>query len=346
MSKFSFEEFKAFLAGKGTTFYEFDETRTYCKGADGSEDVVHYRHRLFKEPIADGEHHVDALYAITRSVSSVTGRAHFEYHPSYRCIAFVVDGTTLYRIDNWLGELIPANTITQELTFSPLYNELADYLRQTISGEKYLKDPETVSAARNFAAEKYIFGKKKSATREACQKQLGLFTSTDNIVEYLANPSTWVKTAASEMESRAFTRGFATNEGAKAVAIDSLTDDFIASFQRDRAGFPSICKDMYDSIKDEAKVYIVIKMNGKRKRIQYIPSKMANEGWLLVMHQLVVTFGVEPKRTALRSLEKFLEENWPKWNPNNFPGFPFVSIQKILSFETKEVLWENPIFEE
>ena len=346
MSKFSFEEFKTFLSDKNATFYAFDETDTYCKGVNGAEDAMHYQNRLFKEPIADGEHHIDALYAITRRVSSVTGRTRFDCHPSYRCIAFVVDGATLYRFDNWFRELIPTNTITQELPFSPLYNELADYLRQTISGKKYLKDPKVVAAARDFAAEKYIFGKKKSATREACQKQLGLFPSTDDIVEYLANPSTWVDSIIKVIDDIPRALNFTKWRRETAAAIDSLVNSNSISFSQDYMDFLNVCKDMYNAIKDNSSVIIVLKANGKSKCVQYRTAYFYFESWPLIERRQISCFGAEPDDKAICSLQNFLKQNCPKYNSNALSAFPFTTIEKILDVNTKKTIWNNPMFKE
>lgn len=340
-NNFSFKAFQAFLADKSTMFYEFDEVKSY-RMVDGTEKFENIRHRLFCEPIADGEYHVDALNVVSRHVNPILGRPVFE--SSYSCVGYLVDKSTFHLTCSFLKPFIPADAVGENVTFGHLCSVLTDYLHKTLPLKDCLKDPDIFVAARNYAAENYIFSDNADATFKACTKSLS--GMPNSYIEYLANPSTWAEIAVKAIDSSPLTNSFSTNMTRKAVAIDALTGDFISSFRRDSTCFPNICKKMYDAIKEKHIVYIVIKMNGKTKCIQYDPQVMDEERKLLAAHQLVPTRGVMPSQAAFYSLKKFLEENWPGWDACNASAFPFTSIEKILSFETKEILWENSMFKE
>lgn len=345
-STFSVEKFKAFLADKNALFYDFVETKDYGKKADGTEDIDRTYCRLFCEPVADGEHHVDALNMDFHKVLTPLNRPLFSEVPSFHCIGFVVDGKTFYRTDNWLDRYHVGQDIDRNLICEPLYTALTDFIHKTASTEKYLKDPEVITDAHNFAARNYVFDGTKSAVYETCEKWLWDKPDADAIIEYLANPSTWVDAIVKAIDFLPRALNFTTWRRERAAAIDKLIDDNAVSFSQDYADFLNVCKEMYNTIKDKPSVILVLKANGKSKRVQYRTSRLATEGWLLVERKQFFCFGAAPDDKAIRSLQNFLKRNWSKYDPNGPSVFPFATIEKILDVNTKKPIWTNPLFEE
>lgn len=329
------ENFAAFLKNRtdfslsGTILGEYESKRFY---------------RFVRMPLADDEHHVEALYGkLYYSYPAGVGDSLFSRSENLEFMAFVVDYENMYCLSYMFSHLfgLPAIGSPRDIQ-SDMAQDLMEHLQEkTVIEPELLNDPALQAVAYENAVKEYAMQQKiANPIQEKMQEFMSNLDDT-TIIEYLASPSKWadrVIHALDEKAPRRYDKPFSQGAGKRFLAIQHLTEQKINAFQADPCCWESVCKDLFAAIKDMKNVRLIIKMNGNEKELLYPAhgiSKMTT-----IRNKSISTFEIYPSKLT-REMEDFLEANNPKYDDHRYE-MPMSAISCIK--RGKKTLWENPMF--
>lgn len=331
------ENFAAFL--KSRTDFSLSGTIM-----DKSESKHFYR--FVRMPLADDEHHVEALYGkMYCSYPAGVGDSLFSRSEDLEFMAFVVDYEDAYCMNYMFLSSrlfgLPAIGSPRDIR-NDMAQDLMKHLQEkTVIEPELLNDPALQAVAYEKAVEEYVMQQKiANPTREKMQEFMSDLDDT-TIIEYLASPTKWadrVIHALDEKAPRRYDKPFSQGAGKRFLAIQHLTEQKINAFQADPCCWESACRGLFTAIKDMKNVRLTVEMNGNKKELLYPAHgiiKMAT-----IRNKSISTFAIYPSKLT-REMEDFLEANSPEYADHRYE-MPMSAISCIK--RGKKTLWENPMF--
>ena len=299
-------------------------------------------YRFVRMPLADGEHHVEALYGNYFYPAGV-GDSLFSRSENLEFMAFVVDYENIYCMSYMFSRLFgrPAISSPRDIQ-SDMAQDLMEHLQEkTVFEPEFLNDPALQAVAYEKAIKEYVMQQKiTNPTQEKMQEFMSDLDDTV-IIEYLANPTKWADKVIRALDDKAPRRNdkpFSQGAGKRFLALLHLTEQKINAFQADPCCWESVCRNLFATIKDAKKVRLIVEMNGNEKELLYPVDGIIKMS--TITNKSISTFSICPRR-LMKEAEDFLAVNNPNYE-NHRHEIPMSTISRIE--RGKKTLWENPMY--
>lgn len=329
------ENFVAFLKNRA----DFSLSGTIL---DDNESKRFYR--FVRMPLADGEHHVEALYGkMYYSYPAGVEDSLFSRSENLEFMAFVVDYENIYCLSYMFSRLFGKPEIgSPRYIQNNMAQELMEHLQEkTVFEPEFLNDPALQAMAYEKAIKEYVMQQEIANSAQEKMQEFMADLDDTTIIEYLANPTKWADKVIRALDEKAPRRNdepFSQGAGKRFLAIQHLTEQKINAFQADPCCWESVCRGLFTAIKDMKNVRLTVEMNGNKKELLYPAHgiiKMAT-----IRNKSISTFAIYPSKLT-REMEDFLEANSPEYADHRYE-MPMSAISCIK--RGKKTLWENPMF--
>ena len=310
--------------------------------------------RFVKYPIANGKHHVDALYYQRVYDDDTAVGMPFNTCANMELCCIVVDGKDIYYYIHDISDFCSENqkVLSKDEIETEMTKVLANYLVSTTPITK--EDAESNyynKTAYITASNCYALGAERKSLEEEIKADWYLDDSV--IIDYLSNPDGWAARTMDIMDtwSKKETnrlgrepRSYRDGDGREHVVIESLTNMYLAEMENDVSCWEHVFKDMCKAIAGIKNVHVNIEVPNpedasktEKTDFQYPADKIPNYMTLSecrldtdVIQSKAVKYGVEI------FLARFAQDR------EHCYDIPMTLVRNISS--RGKVIWENPFW--
>lgn len=304
--------------------------------------------RFVKYPIANGKHHVDALYYQRVYDDDTAVGMPFNTCANMELCCIVVDGKDIYYCIHDISDFCNENqkVLSKDETEMEMMKVLANYLVSTTPITK--EDAESNycnKTAYITAANCYALGAERKSLEEKIKTDWYLDDSV--IIDYLSNPDGWAARTMDIMDACRLgrePRSYRDGDGRKHVVIESLTNMYLAEMENDVSCWEHVFKDMCKAIAGIKNIHVNIEVPNpedtsktEKTDFPYPTDKIASH---VTLTKGLLDIDIIPSKAVRDGVEIFLARFAP--NRERSYEIPMTLVRNISS--RGKVVWENPFW--
>lgn len=304
--------------------------------------------RFVKYPIANGKHHVDALYYQRIYDDDTAVGMPFNTCANMELCCIVVDGKDIYYCIHDISDFCNENqkVLSKDETEMEMMKVLANYLVSTTPITK--EDAESNycnKTAYITAANCYALGAERKSLEEKIKTDWYLDDSV--IIDYLSNPDGWAARTMDIMDACRLgrePRSYRDGDGRKHVVIESLINMYIAEMENDVYCWEHVFKDMCKAIVGIKNIHVNIEVPNpedtsktEKTDFPYPTDKIASH---VTLTKGLLDIDIIPSKAVRDGVEIFLARFAP--NRERSYEIPMTLVRNISS--RGKVVWENPFW--
>lgn len=310
--------------------------------------------RFVKYPIANGKHHVDALYYQRIYDDDTAVGMPFNTCANMELCCIVVDSKDIYYYIHDISDFCSENqkVLSKDEIETEITKVLANYLVSTTPITK--EDAESNyynKTAYITASNCYALGAERKSLEEKIKADWYLDDSV--IIDYLSNPDGWAARTMDIMDtwSKKETnrlgrepRSYRDGDGREHVVIESLINMYIAEMENDVSCWEHVFKDMCKAIVGIKNIHVNIEVPNpedtsktEKTDFPYPTDKIASH---VTLTKGLLDIDIIPSKAVRDGVEIFLARFAP--NRERSYEIPMTLVRNISS--RGKVVWENPFW--